>query len=145
MATGSLTHADADLILKLYDLRREPLMRDSRNMINGRFLPRSAAEVIEMMSAMDHPMNQAFRQVSSYWEMVYGFAKHGIVNPDFLIENNGEGLFLYAKLAPYMSEIRSQMSPTAFENSQWIAENCNEGKRRFEMIKGRIAKMLGSK
>ena len=44
------------------------------------------------MTANDHPLNVAFRQVTGYWEMVYGMARHGIVHADFLVENNGEGL-----------------------------------------------------
>ena len=47
-----------------------------------------------------YPLNAAWRQTSSYWEMVYSMARHGIVNPDYWVENNGEGLFLFAKVAP---------------------------------------------
>jgi hypothetical protein len=84
-------HHDADLVLKIYDLRREPVMRESRNTINAEFWPRSAEEAVAV-TATEHPLNVAFRQTSGYWELVYGIVRHGIIHPDFLVENNGEGL-----------------------------------------------------
>jgi hypothetical protein len=73
--------------------------------------------------------------------MVYGFANHGIINADFLVENGGEGLFLFAKIQPYLERFRKEQSPLAFKNAEWISQNCHEGKRRFEMIQGRVKKM----
>ena len=145
MTSKSLTHADADLVLRLYELRREPVMRESRNLLNMKFWPKTAAEATEIMTAMDHPMNAAIRQCGSYWEMVYGFAKHGIIDADFLVESNGEGLYLYAKFAPFIKEVREVASPTAFTNAQWIAEHSAEGRRRMEMITARIKKMVEGK
>jgi hypothetical protein len=138
-------HHDADLILKLYELRREAVMRDSRNAINGKFWPKSYEDVLAITKP-DHPMNAAFRQVSSYWEMTYGMAKHGIIHADFLIESGGEGLFLYAKIHPYLERFRKEnSSPTAFQNAEWISTQCTEGRKRFEMIQGRVRKMAEAK
>ena len=141
MAKSTPDHHDAELILKLYDLRRESVMRDSRNAINAKFWPKSYEDFIALTKP-DHPQNAAFRQTSSYWEMVYGMARHGIVHGDYLIENNGEGLFLYAKIQPYLERFRKeQASPTAFQNAEWISKNTEEGKRRFETIQNRVKKM----
>lgn len=137
-------HHDADIILKLYDLRREAVMRESRNAINSKFWPKSYEDFVAITKP-DHPLNAAFRQVGSYWEMVYGFAFHGVVNPDFNIEMNGEGLFLYAKAKPFVERYRLEIAPTAFQRAQWITENCVEGKRRFAMIEARVKKMLETK
>ncbi len=134
-------HHDAELVLRLYDLRREAVMRESRNAINAKFWPKSYEDAVAITKP-DHPLNAAFRQTSSYWEMVYGMAKHGIVHADYLTENNGEGLFLYAKLQPFLDRFRKEMnSPTAFQNAEWITKNCEEGKRRFETIQNRVKKM----
>ena len=135
-------HHDAELILKLYDLRRESVMRQSRNAMNG-FLPRSWDDIAAII-APPHPNNAAWRQVSSYWEMVYSFARHGVVNPDFLIENNAEGLFLFVKLHPHLERFRKEISPTAFRNAEWIATQCETGRQRFTMIQARVAKMMES-
>src|SRR4051812_27817410 len=80
-------HHDADLVLKIYDLRREAVMRESRTAINTKFWPRSADEAVAV-TKNDHPLNLAYRQTTAYWEMVYSMARHGIVHPDFLVENN---------------------------------------------------------
>jgi hypothetical protein len=140
MSKDKPDHHDAELVLKLYDLRREPVMRASRDAIMGKFWPKTYEDFIAV-TKFDHPLNAAFRQVSSYWEMVYGFANHGIVNADFLVENGGEGLFLLAKIQPHLERFRKETSPFAFKNAEWITQNCPEGKRRYEMIQGRVKKM----
>lgn len=134
-------HHDADLVLKIYDLRREPVMRESRNAINSKFWPRNAEEAIAI-TANDHPLNVAFRQISGYWEMVYGMARHGIIHPDFLVENNGEGLFLFARIEPYLAAFRQAGSPRSFRNAEWVANNCPAGKTLMESYRARIKRML---
>ena len=133
-------HHDAELLLKLYDLRREPVMRQARDTMM-RWLPRSFEEVMAV-TQMTHPNNAAWRQVSSYWEMAYSFARNGIINPDFLAENGGEGLFLFVKVQPYLERFRKETSPTAFRNAEWIATQCEEGRTRFALIRTRVAKMM---
>ena len=141
MAKETPDHHDAELIIKLYDLRREQVMRDSRNAINAKFWPKSYEDFLAVTKP-DNPLNAAFRQTSSYWEMVYGMAKHNIIHGDFLVENNGEGLFLFAKIQPYLDRFRKEnSSPTAFQNAEWVAKNTEEGKRRFETIQNRVKKM----
>ena len=135
---------DAELILRVYDLRREPVMRESRNTMNGKFWPKSFAEVDAVMQPT-HEFNAAFRQVSGYWEMVYSFARHGIVDPNFFVENNGEGLFFLAKIFPYLAQIREKSSPSAFRNSEWAASECEEGRRRFGVVRKRLESMLATK
>lgn len=136
-------HHDADLVLKLYDLRREAVMRQSRDAM-VRFLPRSYQDVIAL-SKPDHPQNAAWRQVSSYFEMAYGFARHGVVHPDFLAENTGEGLLLFAKVQPYLEQFRKEYAATAFTNAEWLVNNSASAKQRLEMFKKRIAAQLESK
>ena len=133
-------HHDAELVLKLYDLRRETVMRQSRNAIGG-WYPRNWDDFIAITQPT-HPFNAAWRQTSSYWEMTYSMARHGIVNADYLIENNGEGLFLFAKVAPYLERFRKEVAPTAFTNAEWITKESAVGKQRFEQIKKRVAQMM---
>ena len=144
MSKDKPDHHDAELVLRLYDLRREAVMRESRNAIMAKFWPKSYEDFIAITKP-DNPLNAAFRQVSSYFEMAYSFAKHGIANPDLLIESTGEGLFLYAKVLPYVERFRKEVAPTAFQNAEWITKECAEGKRRFEMIQNRVKKMAENK
>ena len=135
-------HHDAELVLRLYDLRREPVMRQSRDAM-ARFVPRSYEDLTALV-APGHPDNAAWRQVSSYFEMAFGFARHGVVNPDFLAENTGEGMFLFAKLAPYLERFRRDYSPTAFRNAEWMVANSAAAKQRFELFKARVAKTIAA-
>jgi len=134
-------HHDADLVLKIYDLRREPVMRESRNTINAKFWPRSAEEAVAV-TATEHPLNVAFRQTSGYWEMVYGMARHGVIHPDFLVENNGEGLLLYARIEPYLEAFRQATSPGSFRNAEWVATHSSTGQMLMERYRARIKRVL---
>ncbi|HEX6433888.1 MAG TPA: hypothetical protein VFZ87_06585 [Gemmatimonadales bacterium] len=136
-------HHDADLVLKLYDLRREPVMREARQTINSQFWPRNAEEAIAVTTS-EHPLNVPFRQTAGYWEMVYSMARHGIIHPDFLVENNGEGLFLYARVEPYLTAFRQASSPRAFRNAEWVSLNCETGRVLVEGYRARIQRVLES-
>jgi hypothetical protein len=119
-------------------------MRDSRNAINRDFWPKSFAEA-QAVTKADHPLNAAWRQTTTYWEMVYGTVRHGIVNADYFMESSGEGMFLFARVAPYLEELRREVSPLAFQNAEWVAKNTEVGRRLFAMYGARVQKMLAAK
>lgn len=137
-------HLDADLILKLYDLRREESLRAAREKLTSEFWPKNAKEAVAV-TAHDHPLNRTYRQVSTYWEMVYRMARHGIIHGDFLVENNGEGLLLYAKVEPYLAEIRAATSPRSFQNAEWVAKEVPMGRTIGEHMRARVKKTLTAK
>jgi hypothetical protein len=137
-------HLDADLILKLYDLRREESLRAAREKLTAEFWPKNAKEAVAV-TAHDHPLNRTYRQVSTYWEMVYRMARHGIIHGDFLVENNGEGLLLYAKVEPYLAEIRAATSPRSFQNAEWVAKEVPMGRTIAEHMRARVKKTLAAK
>jgi len=134
-------HHDAELVFRAYELRRESVMRDSRNAINRDFWPKSFAEV-QAVTKADHPLNAAWRQTTTYWEMVYGTVRHGIVNADYFMESSGEGMFLFARVAPYLEEYRREVSPVAFQNAEWVAKNTATGRKLFAMFEARVQKAL---
>ena len=134
-------HHDADLILKLYDLRREPVMRESRSAMVA-FAPKTFEELLAVTQP-GHANNAAFRQVSSYFEMAYGFAKHGVIPADFLAESTAEGLILFAKVAPHLERFRKEYSPTSFQNAEWLVNNSAVAKQRFELFTKRFVKPAG--
>lgn len=136
-------HHDAELVLRLYDLRRETVMRQSRDTML-RFLPRTWEDLFAV-TQLTHPDNAAWRQVTSYWEMAYGFARHGIVNPDFLVEGSAEGILLYAKVLPHVERIRKELAPTAFQNCEWLVANSTVARQRLELMQTRIQKMMAAR
>jgi hypothetical protein len=131
-------HHDAELVMKLYELRREPVMRESRLLINRDFWPRSADDVMALTKG-DHPLNAALRQTSTYWEMAYGMVKHGILHADYMLETNGEGLLLYARMEPYLAEYRRASGPRAFANAEWVTTHTDSGRAMLERNRARIA------
>lgn len=134
-------HHDAELVLRLYELRREPVMRESRRYLVAEFWPMNL-EAAVAISKGEHPGNAAYRQVTTYWEMAYGMARHGIVNPDYLVETTSEGLLVFAKFHPWLAEFRSAVSARAFRHAEWIATNCEEGRAAFARYHERVESRL---
>lgn len=144
MTKGTPDYQDADLALRVYEMRREAVMRTSRDAINGRFWPTSYEDVKAMATTPTHEFNAPYRQVGTYWEMVYGLVKHGIVNIEFFMETNGEGMYLFAKVEPYLEQLRKEINPTLFVNAEWVAHNTERGKTMANLFRGRVKTKLGS-
>ena len=134
-------HHDAELVLRLYELRREAVMRESRHAIIRTFWPASLDELLAVTKP-DHPLNAAFRQVGSYWEMAYGMAKHGVIHTDFLLESGGEGLFLFARVEPHLAGYRAAVSPRAFANAEWVATHSTVGQQLMAIARARVQQMM---
>ena len=137
-------HHDADLVLKLYELRRETVMRQNRSLILKELWPRNATEMTDVIKA-DHPLNVAYRQVTTYWEMAYAFCKHGALSPDLLLDSSAEGMFLYARIEPYLAEVRTVGNPRNFRATEWIATQTAIGKDIMEFQRKRVAKLLAAR
>ena len=137
-------HHDAEIVIKLYELRREDVMRDARKAI-GKLVPRSFEELQEFIKP-DTPTNPQWRQVTTYWEMAYGMVKHGVLHADFMLECNGaEGLFVLARVEPYLEQLRAQYGPHTLANTEWVARNTDAGKRFFELFRARVERLRSAK
>jgi hypothetical protein len=69
-------------------------------------------------------------------------ARHGIIHADFLVENNGEGLLLYARVEPWLVAFRKAASPRYFRNAEWVATNCAAGQVLMEGYRARVKRTL---
>ncbi|MGK0481075.1 MAG: hypothetical protein ACJAQ3_001046 [Planctomycetota bacterium] len=136
--TPGPTPDDAQVVLKLYELRREEVIRASRDTLL-RWTPKSFEDVAAI-TAFDHEHNAAFRQVTSYFEMAFGLAKSGAAHSELVADWCGEGFYLFAKLHPFLGEIREKISPTAFANVEWMTENTDAGAKKLSYFLGRLAK-----
>ena len=95
----------ADLIMKLYDLRREPTMREARNWYVVSFFPESAQDIV---TALVSPESSAyFRMVTSYWDMAAGFVNRGAIDEDMFHDSAGESIVVFSKVELYIDEVRS--------------------------------------
>lgn len=144
MSKQAPDHHDAEIVLKVYDLRRETVMRESRDAINRDFWPKNEAEALAVLQP-DHPLNRAWRQVSTYWEMVYGLAYHGAVNAELLLDSNGEGMFLFSKMQPYLAQLRAATSPRTLSKAEWVATQTDVGRTMNQIFQKRIAAKLSAK
>lgn len=136
-------HHDAELVVKFYELRREAVMREARKAMNL-WLPASADDVMAILKP-DHPDNASFRQVTGYWDMVFGMARHGVIHAEFLAENSGEGIWFYSKVEPFVGELRKISSPRLFLNAEWIAANTEFARELMPRYKTRNAAMLAAR
>src|SRR5208337_2544872 len=99
MATRSrkATATDAELCIKLYELRREEEMRKARNFVAFQFQPQGIDDILKVMQAMGTKENAWVRQVFSYWENAASLVLSGIVQPELFFTWNHEIVFVYAK------------------------------------------------
>jgi hypothetical protein len=131
------THADAELILKLYDLRRESELRKARAWYVGQFWPQSTDEIIAVIRAMNTQENAWLRQVGGYWGMAASFVSHGILNEELFLEPSfsGEMFFIYAKVAPFLKELREKMqNPGLFAGIEKIITGSQLARDRFAQV-----------
>src|SRR4028118_648947 len=91
----------AELILKLYELRREEVMRKAREWF-GTFNPSSAEEVV---SAVRGEHSAYYRMVTTYWEMACSLVNNGAIDEQMFNDANGEQAFVFAKIQPFIGEL----------------------------------------
>ena len=80
------TPADAEIILKLYELRTEPVLREARRWMTGEFWPNTAEEFFAVAQNPRDPHNAYFRQVTTYWEMAAAMVLHGAVSVELFVD-----------------------------------------------------------
>ena len=139
------TAADAELILKLYDLRREPEMRKARNWMLVEFWPKSVDEFVKVANAMGTQENAWLRQVGGYWDMAAAMVLHGAINADLFLEGgvSGEMIFMYAKFQPMLKELRKAMnSPTLLSNVERVIMENKFGRERLKIVSARVESRL---
>ena len=96
---------EANLILKLYEMRREAEFRKAREWFDTEFNPQSAQDIIDIVSG-SFSDSAYFRMVLTYWEMVAALVNYGALDPTLVHTTNVEHLRYYAKIEPFMDEVR---------------------------------------
>ncbi len=138
------TAADAHLILKLYDLRREPEMRKARSWWLNEFWPQNADDFAKVASSMGTQENNWLRQVGGYWSMAASFVLQGVLNEELFIQPavSGEMYFLLAKVHPFLEELREEMGdPHLFGNIEKVITKSKFGRERLKFTLNRVNMM----
>ena len=128
---------DADLILKLYDLRRETVMREARNWFFS-FNPTSVQDVIE---ALMSEQSGYYRMVISYWDMAAALVNSGAIDEELFNETNGEHLFVYSKIEPVIEEIRTMFeNPDFLRNLETLVKRIPDSEKKIATMRERMKK-----
>jgi hypothetical protein len=139
------TADDAGLILKLYDLRREPEMRKARNWFVTEFWPESVDDFLKVANAFPSQENSWIRQVGSYWDMAAAFVLQGALSEELFVQPgcSGEMFFIFAKINPFLKELRQKMNnPDAWSNIEKVATGSKTARRRLERVAANIEQRL---
>jgi hypothetical protein len=128
-------HEEADLLLKLYDLRREATMRQARDWYFRDFNPESLADVTNVLFG-EHSGH--LRQVWSYWDMAAALVNHGAVSRELFNETNGEHIGVFLKMEPVLAEARAAINPELLAQVEKLIDESPGGRERLAAMRERI-------
>ncbi len=134
---------EAGLILKLYELRREPTMRVARDWYFREFNPESIAD---FQNAMFGEHSPHLRMVVTYWDMAAALVNNGAIDLQLFSDSNGEHLGVFSKIEPILKEIRASFSPQFARNLEKLVDATPDGRamtaanrERMKSIRARMA------
>ncbi len=132
----------ANLILKLYELRREAIMREARNFIFT-FNPRS---IEDYMAGMMGPNSGHIRMVTSYWEMAASFVVNGAIDAAMIDETAGEHIVVFGKVEPFLPQLRQAMgNPNLFKNLEQVCTTAPGSLERVHATAERMRNMMAAR
>lgn len=136
------TATDAELILKLYDLRREPEMRKARSWWLSDFWPQSSEDLMKLAMNPKLQENHWMRQVMGYWDMAAMLVMHGTLNEAMFLEMSfsGEMFLVFGKVRPFLNEMREKMqNPEFLGNLEKVITRSKLGRDRLQFFENRLA------
>jgi len=132
---------DAQILLKLYELRREPEMRKARNWWFTDFWPNNADDFLKVAWAMGTQENNWLRQVSGYWGMTASLVLQGALSEALFLRpsSSGEMFVMFGKVHPFIKELREKLGdPEVFLDVEKVITNTKWGRERLEFILKRV-------
>ena len=127
---GHVTHDQADLLLKLYELRRESRLREARAWFAANFDAKTPEEVNKKYP-MGSEANANLRMVTSYWEMAAGLVNRGLIDDELFFENSGEAWFVWERLRALVPAMRAaSKNPHAWGQLEALVKRLEEWQER---------------
>ncbi len=140
---GKATAADAELVLKLYDLRRETELRDARAYMGQDFWPSTLDEIMQVIKAAGTDENRYFRQALTYWDMAASLVAHRALNAELFFASSGEMYLYYAKCKPFIEGVRAETgNPQFLQYMEEVCEATPQTRERVARFEKRVAGML---
>ncbi len=133
------THADAELLLHLYEMRREPELRRARKWFMSEWTPGTWADVkARYLSNEDE--DRWFRMTTSYWEMLGTIVNRGVLHAELFFDHTGEDIVTWNKIAKLVPDARADIRPTyLFQFEKLVADHLAYRKRTLEAAKKKVA------
>jgi hypothetical protein len=129
-------HDDAELILKLYDLRREETMRKARNWFFADFQPQS---VEDFRNALMGEHSAYYRMVTTYWDMAASLVNNAAIDAKMFDDANGEHRGVYLKIEPYLTELRAAFHmPEYLQNLEQCVKSAPGGEEKLTVMRERM-------
>ena len=112
---GQVTHDQANLVLRLYELRREPRLREARAWFVVNFDAKTPEEIMQKCPPGSEA-NTSMRMTIGYWEMAAGFSNRGLMDDELFFESAGEGFLVFDRIRDLLPAMRAvYKNPHAFE------------------------------
>ena len=124
------TQDEADLILRLYEMRRDQELRKARQWFDTEFDPQSAHDVIELVGS-GFAQSAYFRMVLTYWEMVAALVNAGSISASLIHTTNVEHLRYWAKLEPFIAEVRQAVGQDFLSELEKLVETAPDVETRL--------------
>jgi hypothetical protein len=140
MAKGASAR-DAQLILQLYDLRREAEMRKARNWWMTEFWPDNADDFLKVAHATGTQENNWLRQVGGYWGIAASFVLEGALSEELFLKPafSGEMFVMFAKVYPFLGELREKLGePATLEDVEKVIMRTKWGRERLKFMLKRL-------
>jgi hypothetical protein len=132
----------AQLILTLYDQRREETMRKARDF----FLTFDPRTVEDYMAAMMGPQGAYVRQVISYWDMAASLVRNGAIDSKMFMDVSGECIVVFGKVEPFIPQLREVFGNPAFlEHLEWLVLSIPDARNRIDSVRDRIRAMIAAR
>jgi hypothetical protein len=126
---------EAELILKLYDLRREPTMRKARDWFFSEFNPQS---ITYFSNALFSEHSGHVRMVVTYWDMAAALVNDGAIPLELFTQTNGEHFTVFAKIELLLAEIRANFGPQFAANLEKLIDATPNGRTRCTATRERM-------
>jgi hypothetical protein len=133
----------AAVVLKLYELRTEPALRDARAWFSFEFHPTSARDVLSTWLGPGHE-SAPFRMVTSYWDMAASLVLQGAIPAEMFNAANTEHIVVFAKLRPFLAEVRAKANyPDYLASIERVVESMPDAEERIAIFDRYLARQRG--
>jgi hypothetical protein len=131
---------DTLAILKLYEMRSEPLMREARRWFFTEFAPQSGRDIVRLMLSGEK-QSAFYRMVASHWETAASFVNNGGIDEKLFLDGNSEHIVVFAKLQPVLSEVRETIGePDYLSNLERLVMRVPDVEKKLENRRNLLAR-----